>query len=253
MNPERESDPRFVERKTNPRFEEDLQFLVEPGGPQRYNRDSSGSVQYVTVANAQGSVIGYVWANDEDDAAGWIVRKDGGSEAFNEGDVWVDRLYDGKARGLTPSEALAEMIRDSPFVESSRVVPDSLAAAPNPDVLRARAGQRPKGAARHAASGVLFGLAFGDAMGYPTEFLNMEQIGAKFGPWHKMELPLSPGGVVRVTDDTQMMLAVGEALAEVTGGTGDTRGSEALEANEGREERHEKERPRSRPPLWKRL
>ncbi|MEU9862701.1 ADP-ribosylglycohydrolase family protein [Streptomyces sp. NPDC047971] len=70
----------------------------------------------------------------------------------------------------------------------------------------------------------MFGLAFGDAMGYPTEFLNMEQIGATFGPWHTMELPLSPGGVVRVTDDTQMMLAVGEALAEVTGDTGGTRG-----------------------------
>ncbi|MGW7429293.1 ADP-ribosylglycohydrolase family protein [Streptomyces sp. NPDC054861] len=64
---------------------------------------------------------------------------------------------------------------------------------------------------------MLFGLALGDAMGYPTEFLTMEQIGARFGPWHTMELPLSPGGGVRVSDDTQMMLAVGEALAEATG------------------------------------
>ncbi|MDT9688604.1 ADP-ribosylglycohydrolase family protein [Streptomyces sp. P9(2023)] len=62
----------------------------------------------------------------------------------------------------------------------------------------------------------MLGLALGDAMGYPTEFLTMEQITATFGPWHKMEMPLSAGDVVRVTDDTQMALAVGVALAEVT-------------------------------------
>ncbi|WP_269783599.1 ADP-ribosylglycohydrolase family protein [Streptomyces sp. QHH-9511] len=62
----------------------------------------------------------------------------------------------------------------------------------------------------------MLGLALGDAMGYPTEFLTMEQISATFGPWHRMEMPLSPGDIVRVTDDTQMTLAVGEALADVT-------------------------------------
>ncbi|MFD5428840.1 ADP-ribosylglycohydrolase family protein [Streptomyces sp. NPDC127084] len=62
----------------------------------------------------------------------------------------------------------------------------------------------------------MLGLALGDAMGYPTEFLDMERISAAYGPWHTMEMPLSPDGVVRVSDDTQMTLAVGEALAEVT-------------------------------------
>ncbi|MET9493552.1 ADP-ribosylglycohydrolase family protein [Streptomyces sp. NPDC006552] len=66
--------------------------------------------------------------------------------------------------------------------------------------------------------GSLFGLAIGDAMGYPTEFLNMAQITAKFGPWERMGLPLSAGDVVRVTDDTQMALAVGEALVEASAG-----------------------------------
>ncbi|MEU9702783.1 ADP-ribosylglycohydrolase family protein [Streptomyces sp. NPDC047981] len=62
----------------------------------------------------------------------------------------------------------------------------------------------------------MLGLALGDAMGHPTEFLTMERITSAFGPWHTMEMPLSAGDVVRVTDDTQMALAVGEALAEVT-------------------------------------
>ncbi|MGW7429294.1 ADP-ribosylglycohydrolase family protein [Streptomyces sp. NPDC054861] len=78
------------------------------------------------------------------------------------------------------------------------------------------AGHPPTERPWHAATGVLLGLALGDAMGYPTEFLTMERITATFGPWHTMEMPLSAGDVVRVTDDTQMTLAVAEALADVT-------------------------------------
>jgi ADP-ribosylglycohydrolase len=32
------------------------------------------------------------------------------------------------------------------------------------------------------ASGLIFGLAIGDAIGYPTEFMSLNQIKAKFGP-----------------------------------------------------------------------
>ncbi|HET9999444.1 MAG TPA: ADP-ribosylglycohydrolase family protein [Ktedonobacteraceae bacterium] len=61
------------------------------------------------------------------------------------------------------------------------------------------------------ASGCLFGLAFGDALGAPTEFLNVDEILARFPP----DGPAQPeGDPARVTDDTQMMLAVGEALMQ---------------------------------------
>ena len=59
------------------------------------------------------------------------------------------------------------------------------------------------------ASGSLFGLAFGDALGADTEFMSAEQIIAKYGPEGPDELQGHPA---RVTDDTQMTLAVGEAL-----------------------------------------
>jgi ADP-ribosylglycohydrolase len=59
------------------------------------------------------------------------------------------------------------------------------------------------------ASGSLFGLAFGDALGADTEFMSVEQISAKYGPEGPGELQGKPA---RVTDDTQMTLAVGEAL-----------------------------------------
>ncbi|MGW2699111.1 ADP-ribosylglycohydrolase family protein [Streptomyces sp. NPDC001340] len=64
------------------------------------------------------------------------------------------------------------------------------------------------------ASGTLFGLAIGDAMGYPTEFLNLGQIAATFGSWRQLNFPVSDG-VARVSDDTQMTIAVAEALTEL--------------------------------------
>ncbi|WP_328887796.1 hypothetical protein [Streptomyces sp. NBC_00316] len=124
------------EQRPNPRLNEDLLFNVAPGGPPRYSHVSNKPVQYLTVADRDGQVIGYAWANDEDDAAGWVVRKAGGDEAFNEGSVWAIKLHDAKARGIAPTAALAEMIQESDPTKTSHVVPDSLSEAPNPDVVR---------------------------------------------------------------------------------------------------------------------
>jgi ADP-ribosylglycohydrolase len=59
-----------------------------------------------------------------------------------------------------------------------------------------------------AASGALVGLALGDALGKPTEFLDVPAIEARFGPWRDLALP----DPALVTDDTQMTLAVARAL-----------------------------------------
>jgi ADP-ribosylglycohydrolase len=58
-------------------------------------------------------------------------------------------------------------------------------------------------------SGCLFGMALGDALGAETEFLNVDAILQRFPP-HGPQEP--PGDLAFVTDDTQMALAVGEAL-----------------------------------------
>jgi len=57
--------------------------------------------------------------------------------------------------------------------------------------------------------GCLFGLAFGDALGAATEFLSVDEIVNRWPPDGPRELYGNP---VRVTDDTQMTIAVGEAL-----------------------------------------
>lgn len=65
------------------------------------------------------------------------------------------------------------------------------------------------------AAACLFGLAYGDAMGKPTEFLPYQEIETAFRPDGPRELP--PGDPVLVTDDTQMTLCVAESLAAALG------------------------------------
>jgi ADP-ribosylglycohydrolase len=58
-------------------------------------------------------------------------------------------------------------------------------------------------------AGSLYGLAYGDALGKPTEFQDYATIVATYGPGGPRELT---GWPALVTDDTQMALAVGESL-----------------------------------------
>lgn len=64
------------------------------------------------------------------------------------------------------------------------------------------------------ALGSMFGLAYGDALGKPTEFLSVARIVAAYGPGGPRDLPASG----RVTDDTQMALAVVAALVRAEHG-----------------------------------
>ncbi|GAA1988809.1 ADP-ribosylglycohydrolase family protein [Catenulispora subtropica] len=66
-----------------------------------------------------------------------------------------------------------------------------------------------------SATGSLFGLAYGDSMGKPTEFRRFEEIVREYGAGGPTDLP--EGALV--TDDTQMALAVAEALLEQPAGT----------------------------------
>lgn len=66
------------------------------------------------------------------------------------------------------------------------------------------------------ASGSLFGLAYGDALGKPTEFQTYGEILAAYGPSGPRALTGNPA---LVTDDTQMALAVGEGILAADGFT----------------------------------
>lgn len=60
--------------------------------------------------------------------------------------------------------------------------------------------------------GLIFGLAIGDALGYPTEFMSLNRIKAEFGPEGIQNFPKDPA---LFSDDTQMSIAVAEALIRI--------------------------------------
>lgn len=97
----------------------------------RYRGETDKPVHHLTVANARGEAMGYLWANDEDDAAGWCLRPAGDRAGFGEGLEWSTKLNEAKARGLSSTAALAELVRGSDPRCVSHIVPGSLTAAPS--------------------------------------------------------------------------------------------------------------------------
>ena len=63
---------------------------------------------------------------------------------------------------------------------------------------------------RDRARGLIYGLALGDALGWPVEFMELPQILSKYGRGGIYE----PPDPALYTDDTQMSAAVAEALIE---------------------------------------
>jgi ADP-ribosylglycohydrolase len=57
---------------------------------------------------------------------------------------------------------------------------------------------------------ILLGAALGDALGWPVEFLHWEGIRGRFGPQGIADVPVP----ALITDDTEMTIAVGRALAQ---------------------------------------
>ncbi|WP_240802914.1 ADP-ribosylglycohydrolase family protein [Streptomyces sp. A1499] len=200
--------PRFVPRRPiNPRFADDM-ASSRVSGPAQYASETARPVRYLALADERGVVTTYVWACDEDDAAGWIVRGDAGTRARND-PRWMLALREGKARGVAPTVVLAEL------AASPAAAPGSLTTAPSLAGLYGLADLPPRAPRWRSAHGALLGLALGDAMGHPLSSLSLDRIGEVYGAWESMELPLSDDGTVRVSDQTQLSLAVGEALAGV--------------------------------------
>ena len=116
---------------------EDLQPR-EISGPPRYTSRTNGPVEHVTLATQDGKPIGYFYANDEDEAAGFQPITGASPDEQNLIAPWNRMLLDAKKHGLKPSAALDEMIpaihRNSHIVRGSRATSASL------DALEALAG-----------------------------------------------------------------------------------------------------------------
>jgi hypothetical protein len=112
---------------------EDLE-LREIAGPRRYTSRTNGPVEHITLATGQGERMGYIYANDEDAAAGWCAARSASPAAQNLAAPWMQMLADAKQRGLKPSDALDAMLRVTHF--NSHVVPGSRRTSASLDVLK---------------------------------------------------------------------------------------------------------------------
>ncbi|MFI5881756.1 hypothetical protein [Streptomyces sp. NPDC051554] len=126
------------ERPVNPRFAEDMWFQEASGGPARYRDRTDKPVRYFTVVDKQsGAVLGYVWGGDEDDAAAYVPKQAAGPVGANESMSWISRLREAKARGIRPSQAVAEFLTGPEPGGRGRSLPGSLTDAPDSAAVKA--------------------------------------------------------------------------------------------------------------------
>ncbi|MGW3041573.1 hypothetical protein ACWC9T_16385 [Kitasatospora sp. NPDC001159] len=131
--------------KENPRLAEDMQLRVLEGGPVDYSYSTDKPVEYAAVANDEGDVLGYLWACDADDAAGWVERRAVGPAAAQAAGYWLMKMRSAKSRALLPTQALAELSADTDGGRAGHVVSASRAMATSVQELyeKAREGWEP--------------------------------------------------------------------------------------------------------------
>lgn len=85
-------------RDDEPRFE-------TVWAPDSWPWTTAGPVRYVPV-HGERTLLGYLWASEGDDAAGFVPAAGAEDDGDNADVAWTDRLREAKAAGLTPREAL---------------------------------------------------------------------------------------------------------------------------------------------------
>ncbi|MFC0629405.1 GNAT family N-acetyltransferase [Kribbella deserti] len=129
---------------------EDLQPRLI-SGPPSYGGLTERAVEYIAIADRDNIVVGYLYANDEDDVVGWQPCS-GAAQSGGYYYPWMMKLRECKERGLRPSAALDELVRDVDDAAAnprSHVVLGPRQYAADLAVLRQMAGVRPtRGEAR---------------------------------------------------------------------------------------------------------
>ncbi|WP_329566913.1 hypothetical protein [Kitasatospora sp. NBC_01266] len=93
------------------------------------------------MANADGVVLGYLWAAEHDDAANFLPAVAAGIPGRQAKGAWKTELRERKQRDLTPAQALAELSDGVGHANYGWVIPGSEANAPTLDALKAIAAQ----------------------------------------------------------------------------------------------------------------
>jgi hypothetical protein len=206
---------------TSPRLTEDVHFRVVDG-PQQYARKATGPIRYAPVRRG-GTVLGYLWAADDQDAAGMARRPAAGDAGGNASVYWTLALRTAKARDLRPSEALAVLAAEAGDDTNGHVVLSALTEIDSLTALRELARRTDEGTPPGPTSlrprsrqdrgvGCLLAGAVGDALGGAVEFLSLAEIHRRHGPAGITDFDVAYGRRGAITDDTQMTLFTAKAL-----------------------------------------
>lgn len=94
--------------------------LTKPG----YSFQTDSPVRYLPVTR-NGTVLGYLWASETDDAADYQRRVPAGAEGFRAGSLWISRLDQCKQEGLAPLEALRRWVGAPPDAQAGEIAADA--------------------------------------------------------------------------------------------------------------------------------
>lgn len=110
------------------------------GESPNFSRTSSSQVEYLEVV-ASGEVLGFLWASDEADAAGFAIRKAAGGVANNAAVAWNKELTKARANGLSPVRALQRLAEGAGLGTFGTVSSGSRATAETSAALKAHAAE----------------------------------------------------------------------------------------------------------------
>jgi hypothetical protein len=113
-------------------------------GPPRYKENTDSPVNFVPVADDE-HILGYLWFVDDEGAAGFIPCVAAGRKARNAKVTWVQELQATKGKGLSPSEAVAQLAVEAGNAQVGRLVLGQSSSATQLQALRALASDEGRG------------------------------------------------------------------------------------------------------------
>ncbi|MFI2599593.1 hypothetical protein ACH5AC_02510 [Streptomyces sp. NPDC018693] len=122
-----------------PRRTDWLLGQLPPNSP-HFETQAESPVTFAEVA-LRDQVIGYLWASDSENAAGYEPRTPAGDISLDAGKEWLARLSEAKRRGLRPSDALREFAGWQGDFRSGTVLAGSLRTAPSLEDLQDLSGR----------------------------------------------------------------------------------------------------------------
>jgi hypothetical protein len=109
-----------------------------------YRSSTDAPVSYRPITRGR-EVLGYLWASESDDAAGYVKRASSGVEGLRAGALWRARLAEAKGEGLTPTQALRRWVGAPGYLEFGEIAEDAEElGAPDLQALKEMAKSTPE-------------------------------------------------------------------------------------------------------------